>query len=60
MVHIAYDQLIAFVILMGTITTQAPHGTVLVRDVGVGIITLSAGLYAVLLSFTVLPRTLEF
>ena len=56
MVHIVCDPLIAFAILMGSITIQAPHGTILVRDVGVGIIVLFAVLYAVLLSFTV-PRT---
>ena len=58
MVHIAYDPLIAFVILMGSTTIQAPHGTILARDVGVGIIVLFVGLYAVLLSFTVLPTIL--
>lgn len=58
MVHIVYDPLIAFVILMGSITTQAPHGTILVRDVGVGITMLFVGRYAVLLSFTVLPTIL--
>lgn len=54
MVHNVLDQLIASVFLMGSIMIRVPLGTTLVRDVGVGITVLYAGLYVVLLLDTAL------
>lgn len=57
MVLIVLGQPIAFAFLMVRIMIRAPLGTTHVKDVGVGITVLSAGLYVVHLLRPVLQTT---